>query len=115
MYVVLGASGNTGHVVAKTLLSRGQKVRVVGRSAERLQSLAAEGAEIFVGDATDGPALARAFQGAEGAYVMLPPDLTTNNFRAFQDRVSDAIVAAVQNTGVKNVVSLPQRSPKTGQ
>src|SRR5271157_5942380 len=106
MYVVLGASGNTGHVVAKTLLSRGQKLRVVGRNAERLQSLAAEGAEFFVGDATDGPALARAFQGAEGAYVMIPPNPTSNDFRAFQDRVSDAIAAAVQNAAVKNVVSL---------
>lgn len=106
MYVVLGASGNTGHVVAKTLLSRGQKVRVVGRSVDRLQALASKGAEIFVGDATDAPALARAFQGAKSAYVMLPPDPTSNNFRAFQDRVSDAIAAAVQNSGIKNVVSL---------
>jgi len=53
MYVVLGASGNTGHVVAKTLLARGQKVRVVGRSAAHLQPLAAEGAEVFVADVTD--------------------------------------------------------------
>ena len=106
MHVVLGATGNTGHVVAKTLLSRGQKVRVVGRSAERLQPLAAEGAEIFVGDATDGPALTRAFKGAESAYVMVPPNPSSSDFRAFQDRVSDAIAAAVQNSGIKNVVSL---------
>lgn len=106
MHVVLGATGNTGHVVAKTLLSRGQKVRVVGRSAERLQPLAAEGAEVFVGDATDGPTLARAFRGADSAYVMVPPNLSSNNFRAFQDRVNDAIAAGVQNSGIRNVVSL---------
>jgi len=40
MYVVLGASGNTGHVVAKNLLAQGQKVRVVGRNAAHLQPLA---------------------------------------------------------------------------
>lgn len=34
------------------------------------------------------------------------PKPTSNGFRAFQDRVSDAIAAAVQNAGVKNVVSL---------
>lgn len=73
MYVVLGATGHTGRVVAKSLLSRGQKVRVVGRSAERLQSLASGDAEIFVGDATDAPTLARAFKGAGGTYVMVPP------------------------------------------
>ncbi|MFZ1011098.1 MAG: 2-dehydropantoate 2-reductase N-terminal domain-containing protein [Candidatus Sulfotelmatobacter sp.] len=46
MYVVLGASGNTGHVVARNLLAAGKKVRVVGRSATHLQPLAASGAEI---------------------------------------------------------------------
>ena len=106
MFVVLGATGHTGHVVAKNLLARGQKVRAVGRSAERLQSLAAEGAEIFVADATDAPALAKAFKDADAAYVMLPPNATSNNYRAFQDRVSDAIAAAVQNAGVQRVVSL---------
>jgi len=29
MYVILGASGHTGQIVAKSLLARGQKVRVV--------------------------------------------------------------------------------------
>jgi uncharacterized protein YbjT (DUF2867 family) len=37
---------------------------------------------------------------------MLPPDPTSNDFRAFQDRVSNAIAAAIQNAGVKSVVSL---------
>jgi uncharacterized protein YbjT (DUF2867 family) len=106
MYVVLGASGNTGHVVAKNLLARGQKVRVVGRNASRLQALAAEGAEIFIGDATDAPTLTKAFHKAEAAYVLIPPDPTSNDFRAFQDRVSDAIATAVENAAVQNVVSL---------
>src|ERR1039458_8540047 len=106
MYVVLGASGNTGQVVAKNLLARGQKVRVVGRNAARLQPLAAEAAELFIGDATDAPTLTKAFHGADSAYALTPPDPASNDFRAFQDRVSDAIATAIQNAGVKNVVSL---------
>jgi len=106
MYVVLGASGNTGHVVAKNLLARGQKVRVVGRNAAHLQPLAAEGAEIFIGDVLDPTALTKAFHQADAAYVMIPPNPTSNDVRAYQDRVSDAIVAAVRNAGVRNVVSL---------
>jgi uncharacterized protein YbjT (DUF2867 family) len=106
MYVILGASGNTGHIVAKTLLARGQKVRVVGRNAAHLQALAAQGAESFVGDVTDATALTKAFQHADSAYVMIPPNLTTNDFRTFQERSSDAIAAAAKNTGVKNIVSL---------
>jgi uncharacterized protein YbjT (DUF2867 family) len=106
MYVVLGASGNTGQVVAKNLLARGQKVRVVGRNAAHLQPLAAQGAEIFLGDATDASALTNAFHKADAAYVMIPPSPTSNEYRAYQGRVSDAIAAAVTNAGVKNVVSL---------
>jgi uncharacterized protein YbjT (DUF2867 family) len=106
MYVVLGASGNTGHVVAKNLLARGKKVRVVGRDADHLQTVAAEGAEIFIGDATDASTLTKAFHKADAAYVMIPPSLTGNDYRAFQNRASDAIAAAVRNAGVRNVVSL---------
>lgn len=106
MYVVLGASGNTGHMVAQKLLARGKKVRVVSRSADHLQFLGAEGAEIFVGDATDATTLTKAFQQAEAAYVMIPPSLTSNDYRAFQNRVSDAIAKAVEDAGLKHVVSL---------
>jgi uncharacterized protein YbjT (DUF2867 family) len=106
MLVVLGASGHTGQVVARNLLSRGQKVRVVGRNADRLRDLAAKGAEVFVGDAADAPALTKALKGADGAYVMIPPDVTGHDYRAFQGRVSDAIAASVENAGLKNVVSL---------
>ncbi|HXM65531.1 MAG TPA: NAD(P)H-binding protein [Candidatus Acidoferrum sp.] len=106
MYVVLGASGNTGHVVAQQLLASGKKVRVVGRNADHLQFLAAKGAETFVADVTDAQALTKAFNQADAAYMLLPPNPTSNDFRGFQTRVSDAIAKALQDTGVKNVVSL---------
>ena len=93
MYVILGASGNTGHVVAKNLLARGQKVRVVGRNAAHLQSLGGEGAEIFIGDVLDATTLTKAFHKADAAYVMIPPNPTSNDVRAYEDRVSDAIAA----------------------
>lgn len=106
MYVVLGASGNTGHIVAKTLLARGQKVRAVGRNASHLQPLAANGAEISIADVTDAAALTKAFQQADAAYVMIPPNPTSNDALAYAERVSEAIAAAAKNSGVRNIVSL---------
>ena len=106
MYVVLGASGNTGRVVANNLLAGGQKVRVVARNAAHLQALAAKGAETFVADATDARALSQAFHGADSAYVMIPPNPTSTDPASYSNRVSDAIAAAVQKAGLKNVVSL---------
>lgn len=106
MYVVLGASGNTGHIVANNLLASGQKVRVVGRIAAHLQPLAAKGAEPFIADATDAEALTRAFHQADSAYVMIPPNLTSSDPLGYSNRVSDAIAAAIQNAGTRNVVAL---------
>ncbi len=71
MYVIMGASGNTGSIVARTLLGLSQKVRVIGRSADRLKPLTAEGAEPFICD-VDTSALTRAFAGARAIYAMIP-------------------------------------------
>jgi len=106
MYVVLGASGNTGHIVAKNLLAHREKVRIVGRNAAHLQPLAAQGAEVFVGDVTNAASLTKAFHNADAAYIMIPPNLTSNDSRGYQETVSDAIAAALKNAGVRNIVSL---------
>ena len=106
MHVVLGASGNTGHIVAQNLLARQQKLRVVGRNAARLQAHAAQGAEVFIADVTDATALTKAFQNADSAYVMIPPNLSSNDPLAYSERVGDAIATALKNAGVKNVVAL---------
>ena len=106
MFVVLGASGNTGHVVATNLLAGGQKVRVVGRNAAHLQTLAAKGAETFIADVTDAGALAKAFDQADSAYVMIPPNPTSTDPLGYSNRAGDAIAAAVQNAGTKNIVAL---------
>ena len=106
MYVVTGATGNTGNVVAKALLSRGEKVRVIGRTAERLKAFGAEGAEPFAADLTDTAGVTKAFAGAKAVYVMLPPNPTNSDYRSFQNRVTDAIVAALRSTGVTHAVTL---------
>ena len=65
MYVIIGATGHTGSVVAEKLLAKGEKVRVVGRDERKLDRYKQSGAEAFVGDVTDASAMARAFSGAE--------------------------------------------------
>ncbi len=106
MYVVLGASGNTGQIVANNLLARGQKVRVVGRNSVHLQPLTAKGAETFIADVTDASALAKAFHQADSAYVMIPPNPASADPLGYANRVSDAIAAAIQSAGTKNIVAL---------
>ncbi len=106
MYVVTGATGHTGNIVAKTLLAKGEKVRVVGRNADRLKALVAQGAEPFLADLIDTASIVKAFVGAKGIYVVMPPSLASSDFRAFQHRVADAIAAALRKAGTAHVVTL---------
>ena len=46
MFVIAGASGRTGRVVAETLLSQGRQVRLVTRDAARVEAFKSRGAEV---------------------------------------------------------------------
>jgi uncharacterized protein YbjT (DUF2867 family) len=118
MYVILGATGNTGSVAAEALLAKGQKVRVVGRSKERLSKLVARGTEAFEADVTDSAALTKAFTGARAVYVMLPPDPANPHYREHQDEATNAIATALEAAGVTRAVVLSSfgadKANKTG-
>jgi uncharacterized protein YbjT (DUF2867 family) len=102
IYVILGASGNTGSIIADYLLLKGRKVRVVGRGAARLQRFVEKGAEAYIADWSDAAALTKAFNGAHAAYLMLPPAKSREN----QEQESTAIAQAVKESGVRYAVHL---------
>ncbi|HWF46778.1 MAG TPA: NmrA family NAD(P)-binding protein [Bryobacteraceae bacterium] len=101
-YVILGASGNTGSIIVDSLLSKGKKVRAVGRDLGRLQRFVHQGAEAFTAIVSDAAALTKAFSGARAAYLMSPPPKS----REDQERESDAIAKAVTESGLRYAVHL---------
>ena len=106
MYVITGATGNTGSEVAEKLLAQGARVRVVGRDAKRLERFAKKGAEAFVADLTDSGALTKAFSGAKAVYAMIPPDVSAQDVLAHYRRAGDALAAAMEKSGIKYAVVL---------
>jgi uncharacterized protein YbjT (DUF2867 family) len=106
MYVVMGATGNTGSVVARRLLAAGKPVRVIVRSADKAAALAKQGAEVAVADLNDDHALAQALRGADGLYSLCPPDLTAESFIAERKRLTQNIANVIARTEVKHVVLL---------
>jgi uncharacterized protein YbjT (DUF2867 family) len=101
-YVILGASGNTGAIIATFLLSKSKKVRVVGRDLGRLEQFVRRGAEAIAADLTDAAALTKAFTGARAAYAILPP----LHSREEQEQQSDAIAKGVKESGLRYAVHL---------
>lgn len=106
MFVVLGATGHTGSVVAETLLARKQPVRVVVRSADKGASWKAKGAEVAIASLDDVPALTKAFQGAVGLYLLVPPNYGATAWLAAQRQRMDQAAEAVKTSGISHVVFL---------
>ncbi len=106
MFVITGATGNTGSHAAKALLSAGKQVRAVVRDAAKAKHLAELGAQIFVADLTDQAALAKAFEGAQGVSLMSPPDLAATNFIADRKALTEQQVQTLARARVPHVVLL---------
>lgn len=106
MFVILGANGNTGSVVASTLLARGKKVRVVARDAAKVEGLRSKGAEVVTGDVLDASSMTRAFEGAEGAYLLTPPDNASNDLVGRGRKIIDAYLQAIDAAGVRHAALL---------
>jgi uncharacterized protein YbjT (DUF2867 family) len=106
MYVVAGASGNTGKVVAETLLSQKKPVRVVLHDPSKAEAWRARGAEVAIAELDDAAALTQALKGATGAYLLLPPQMQSTDARKDNAARTAAIVKAVEASGVPHVVFL---------
>jgi uncharacterized protein YbjT (DUF2867 family) len=106
MYVVAGATGNTGSVVAETLLQQRKPVTVIVRSEEKGQPWKAKGAKIALGSLEDAAAVAEILKGADGAYLLTPPNLQAPDIIEDRKRVAYALAQAVRDSGIARVVFL---------
>lgn len=106
MFVVAGATGKTGSVVAATLLERKQPVRVIVRTPEKGAAWKAKGADVAVAALEDSQALANALKGATGGYFLIPPDYKASHYLNDRKRVVDSLAAAVESSGLRHLVFL---------
>ena len=104
MYAITGATGYTGSVAAERLIASGAKVRVIGRDAKRLERFTQKGAEAVVADVTDAAALEKAFFGARAVHTLIPPNISASDVRAYQERVTDSLAAAIRKNGIAYAV-----------
>lgn len=106
MFVVVGATGHTGSAAAETLLRRGQPVRVVVRSADKGAAWKAKGADVAVASYEDVPSMAKAFEGARGVYLLVPPNYQAQAWLDEQRRTMDLAAEALAASGKPHVVFL---------
>ncbi len=106
MFVIVGANGNTGRIAAESLLANHQPVRVVVRDAKSEAAWRAKGADVAVAALDDGASLPRAFAGATGVYLLVPPDLGATDLNGRARTLIGNAAKALTEAAVKHVVLL---------
>jgi len=104
LFTVFGGTGKVGSAVARFLLSGGHRVRVLSRRSEG----AIDGAEALRLDIdeADESALKAAFDGADGAFLMLPTGFTDEDPAAAARRRSERFARVIAGSGLSRVVAL---------
>ena len=115
MYVITGATGNTGMPIALALLKAGKKVRIICRDASKAKELVELGAELRIGDLSDVEFLSSAFAGATAVYLMIPPSMQAENFTVYQKQNVDVMAQALQKSGVRYEITLSSVGAHLGQ
>ena len=106
--LVTGATGFVGAAVARALLARGQKVRVLTRAASSRRNIEGLDVEVAQGDLLDPESLARAVAGCRSVYHVAAdyrlwvPD-PAEMYRANIDG-SRALMLAARDAGVERIV-----------
>ena len=123
MYTIMGITGRVGGAIAENLLAQSEKIRAIVRNPEKAARWRDRGAEIAVADVDDPNALASAFEGTDGVFLMIPPNFapapgfpeTRKTLASFHQALANALpkkavylssIGAEQTSGLGLITSL---------
>jgi len=106
MFAITGITGQVGGAVARELLAAGETVRAVLRDPAKGSGWAAQGCEVATAEMTDEVALAQAFAGSQGAFVLIPPVFDPEPGFPEVRRVIAALLVALRQARPARIVCL---------
>ncbi len=106
MFIIAGVSGHVGSAAADVLLSKGQKIKVIVRDIKKGEKWIQRGAEVAVGSLEDQAFLTGVLKGANGAFLLLPPNFASVEILADQKKLGVTIASAVKDAQLSHVVAL---------
>ena len=115
MFAVTGITGQVGGHVADALMKAGRQVRAVVRDPRKGAGWASRGCTVAVADMADTVALAEAFRGTQGVFILLPPTFDpAPGFREAKAVIA-AVRAAITIVQVLALLGFRPRSDHAGQ
>jgi uncharacterized protein YbjT (DUF2867 family) len=106
MFAITGITGQVGGEVARNLLAANQTVRGVARDASKCQAWAKRGCHLVSADINNAAALTAAFEGVDGAFVLVPPNFDPSPDFSEARTVAATLVSALGTARPPKVVYL---------
>jgi NAD(P)H dehydrogenase (quinone) len=106
MYAIMGITGQVGTAVAAALLADGKEIRGIVRDKAKAVDWKTRGVEVAVADSSNATALEAAFDGAEGIFVMIPPNFAPSPAFPETRQIIAALRGALTNVRPAKVVYL---------
>jgi uncharacterized protein YbjT (DUF2867 family) len=115
MFIVLGATGHVGSVVAQALLDLGERVTVVTRSEEKAAAWRMRGAEASLVDIGNADLLRGLFRRGRRAFLLNPAAAPSTDTDAEEHRTAASIAAALDGSGLEQVVAASTYCAQPGE
>ena len=113
--LVTGATGYIGGHLAALLVERGQTVRAMARTPQKLDDAPwRDEVEVVRGDLSDPESLVAAFEGVDVVYYLVHSMGSSKDFVSEEERSAHNVAAAAERAGVRRIVYLSGLHP-TGE
>ena len=113
---VTGSLGNISGLLTKKLAAQGHDVRVISSNANKATNIQELQATPLIGSLEDYEFVKQSFQDSDAVYLMIPPNFSAPDYKAFTIAVGKNYARAIQEAGVSYVVNLSSSgSPLAGQ
>lgn len=113
---VTGSLGNISRSLTQKLVAQEHEVSVISSNANKADDIRKLHATPLIGSLEDYEFVNRSFTGSDAVYLMIPPNFTAPDYKAFTITVGKNYARAIQETGISHVVNLSSSgSPLAGQ
>jgi uncharacterized protein YbjT (DUF2867 family) len=106
MIVITAPTSTIGRQVVETLVSSGERVRVIARDPARLPAHIREHIEVVQGSHSEGNIVSQAFKGADAVFWLVPPDPKAKTLDAAYVDFTRPACDAFKSQGVNRVVGI---------
>ncbi len=113
---ITGSLGNISSSLTKMLVAQGHNVSVISSNTNKAEAIRELQATPLIGSIEDYAFVKQSFQGSDAVYLMIPPNFSIPDYKAFTITVGKNYARAIQEAGISFVVNLSSSgSPLAGQ